>query len=304
MSPRRWLDQGRLAAGCIAPVVLLLSVLSAHAYGAGVQPCGQGSKKTGQTYRVNGSEVVLRSGPSKDSQKLINEKLSAAIHSTEYLTITNTSMVQEECTRAGWSLIRITEPDWLRDSHYGWVKSTSLRGEKKNASGQVEFTEADFYWDEDTTPYKAIIVAGVNKIHRENARCKTIDPGTASISGSKGTQADPVFFVTCGSGMDVFNVFFAKADVAKGDSMRASAHLDKSRAIDLCEKYAKFNATHPSTVEFSRFVDLAVTEHPNGRTTVNSSFKAKNSFNLELKYNIRCLLSPKGLIEANVAEAN
>jgi hypothetical protein len=55
-------------------------------------------------------------------------------------------------------------------------------------------------------------------------------------------------------------------------------------------------------VGFSTFWDLAVMKHPNGNTTVESSFKAKNALGLELEYDIRCLLSPNGLIEANIFE--
>ena len=58
-----------------------------------------------------------------------------------------------------------------------------------------------------------------------------------------------------------------------------------------------------STVEFSRFLDIATSEHPNGRTQVQSSFTAKNSFGLELKFNISCLLDENGFIEGNISEA-
>ena len=85
--------------------------------------------------------------------------------------------------------------------------------------------------------------------------------------------------------------------------MAAAKHIDRSRAIDLCESHAKSKVNHPSTFSFSRVMDLAVNEHPNGRTTVTSSFTAKNSFNLELKHNIRCILDANGLIEANISEA-
>jgi len=50
-------------------------------------------------------------------------------------------------------------------------------------------------------------------------------------------------------------------------------------------------------------MDLAVTEHPNGRTRVNSTFTAKNSFNLEVKFKIACLLDENGFIEANINES-
>jgi hypothetical protein len=128
------------------------------------------------------------------------------------------------------------------------------------------FTEEDFYWDKKIAPYKRIIIAGVNKIHRGNSRCKDIDPMSAYLS-TQGTKTDPVFFVTCGEGANVSNVYFSTSEVEQGKEFCAAAHLAKSKAIDLCESYAKSNATHPSTVDFSRVQDLAVREHPNGRTT-------------------------------------
>ena len=80
-------------------------------------------------------------------------------------------------------------------------------------------------------------------------------------------------------------------------------YIEKGRAVTLCENYARSKANHPSTVDFSRVFDLSVIDHLNGRTSVRSTFTAKNSFNLELRYNIRCLLDHKGLIEASVSEA-
>jgi hypothetical protein len=284
-------------------VALAIAVLHGEAQAASAEPCGSGSTKSGQTLRVNGSDVVLRSAANAKSEKLINQKATQILKTAQYLTIDNTVTVIEECTRGEWSRVRVKEPDWLQDSHIGWVQSSSLRGQKKDSGGIVEFTEADFVWDKKTSPHKKTIVAGVNKVHRENSRCKTIDPGTAYISSSKGSPSDPVFFVTCGTGTGVFNAFFSESEVEKGTTLAAAKHIDRSRAIDLCESYAKSKANHPSTFSFSRIMDLAVNEHPNGRTTVTSSFTAKNSFNLELKHNIRCLLDASGLIEANISEA-
>lgn len=164
------------------------------------------------------------------------------------------------------------------------------------------FTEKDFYWDKETTPHKDIIIAGVNKIHRENKRCRQIDPSSAYTSGSKGTKDNPVFYVTCGEKRGTFNAFFSKSDVEADRKLSAIKHMDKSMAISLCESYAKQHATHPSSVKFSKIMDIAVTEHPNGRTRVSSTFTAKNSFNLETKFKISCLLDGNKMIEANIVE--
>ena len=184
-----------------------------------------------------------------------------------------------------------------------FVAAIAIIGLHSGAQAQVTFTEADFVWDKKITPHKKTIVAGVNKVHRENSRCKTIDPGSAYISSTRGSSSDPVFFVTCGTGAGAFNAFFSKSEVEKGGTLAAANHIDRNRAIELCETHAKSKTTHPSTFSFSRVMDLAVTEHPSGITTVSSSFTAKNSFNLELKHNIRCLLDSTGLIEANISES-
>ena len=286
--------------------MLLLALLIfqyGHAVAGDMIECGSSSTKTGKTYKVNGSDINVRSGPGTNHDRIINQKASSILKKNIYVTIDNTVTVYEECTQGEWSKVRVTDPDWLSNSHRGWVLSKFLRKKQTDAAGKEIFTEKDFIWDNNTSPYKEIIVAGVNKVYRENARCKDIDPSSAYISGSKGTKDNPVFFVTCGKGSNAFNAFFSKADVEKDKRLTEKKHIDKSQAVDLCEAYAKQHATHPSTVDFSRIMDLAITEHPNGRTRVTSTFTAKNSFNLEVKFNISCLLEDSGLIEANIIES-
>ncbi|MEO8418643.1 MAG: hypothetical protein ABI475_07965, partial [Methylophilaceae bacterium] len=162
--------------------VLAIVLLHSEAQATSAEPCGASSTKSGQALRVSGSDVVLRSAPSAKSEKLINQKATQILKTIQYLTIDNTVTVIEECIQGEWSRVRVREPDWLQNSHIGWVQSSSLRGEKKDSSGHVEFTEADFVWDKKTTPHKKVIIAGVNKVHQENSRCKTIDPGSAYIS--------------------------------------------------------------------------------------------------------------------------
>jgi hypothetical protein len=280
-----------------------VALISSNIAFSGVQECGLQSQKTGQIYKVNGSDNNLMSAPGGSGKKLINEKATAALGKTRYLTIDNSTTVKEECNESGWSKVGVIDPEWLKSSHIGWVPSNVLRGQKKNSAGQEEFTEADFMWDKNTTPHKKTIIAGVNKVHKENVNCKKIDPYSAYLSSSKGTAADPVFYVTCGEGVNSFNAFFSKSEVDKNKKLSAIKHIDKNTVIQNCEEYAKNNATHPSTVDFSRIMDLVVVEHPNGNTTVTSSFTAKNSFNLELKYNIRCLSNAGGLFEASINEA-
>ena len=265
------------------------------------QACGD-ANRTGVEYVVSGSSINIRNGPGTQYDKIVNRKATEVLGETIYVQIDHTVTVHEFCRKGDWSYIQVDKPDWLRKSHRGWVASRYLRKDERDDMGVRVFTEADFIWDKNIAPYKDIIIAGVNKIHRENIRCKEIDTSSAYISGTRSTPGGPVFFVTCGSGANAFNVWFSKKDLESGKVFRAAKHIDRGTAIDLCEQYAKKVATHPSTVDFSRFLDLSVREHPNGRTTITSTFTAKNSFNLKIEFRIRCLLDATSFIEASVQE--
>ena len=287
---------------CIATLTII-SVLPSAIRAESLQPCDNQSTKTGISYKVSGSGINVRKGPGTEHEKIVNQKATSMLKTTIYISIDNSNTVIEECSQGDWSKIRVTDPDYLSSSHRGWVASKFLRGKKTDSTGTEVFTEADFTFDGKTRPYKDVIMVGVNKVHRENSRCKDIDPSSAYISSSKGTKSDPVFYVTCGKDLKVFNVFFSKSEVEKDMKFVEKKHITRSRAIELCENYAKSKATHPSTLDFSRFMDLSVLETPNGRTRVTSTFTAKNSFNLELEHNISCLLNSNGLIEASISEA-
>lgn len=93
----------------------------------------------------------------------------------------------------------------------GWISENFVTIVEKKY--KKVFTEKDFFWDQNMLPYKEIIIAGVNKIYQENTKCKEIHPGTACKSSTRGTKENPVFFVTCGSGINIHNVFFSKLEI-------------------------------------------------------------------------------------------
>src|SRR3546814_7654275 len=65
------------------------------------------------------------------------------------------------------------------------------------------------------------LTAAVNRVAREVHQCQTLDPGSLSRSGERGTDAEPVFFVTCGSGAAMRNMWF-KLDGTRVDRKSTS----------------------------------------------------------------------------------
>lgn len=102
-------------------------IFSGTAYSKTVlEDCSNGAKLTGKQYNVIGTSINIRSGPGMNHKKLVNEKATKILGKTHYLSIDDTTIVFEKCTKANWSWIRILEPDWLRKTHRGWVLSKFL----------------------------------------------------------------------------------------------------------------------------------------------------------------------------------
>lgn len=262
-----------------------------------------GAEATGVEYAIAGSRINVRMGPGTSHEIIVDQKATSTLGKTRYVQIDNAAVVLEACRKGSWSFIQVINPDWLRDSHQGWVASRFLGRQLRDAAGVRIFAEDDFIWDKNTLPYKDTIVAAVNRIHRENSRCKEIDPNSAYLSGSKSSPGKPVFFVTCSSGAEAFNVWFSKDDLDSEKTFEDANDIDTATAISICEEYAHSAASHLSTVDFSRGTDLAIIDHPNGQITVISTFTGKTSLKFGLKFQIRCLLDATGLIEAKVYEA-
>lgn len=246
------------------------------------------------------SSYELRKNPRETSDKIVNQKATEALRKTHYHQIDNSTSVKIMGCSAEWTQVQIAEPSWLTEVS-GWVPSKVLRRIETSWDGARVYVESDVYWDDDTSKFKKQIVTMINKISRENAGCKQIDPSSVAKSTSRSKPNEPVFFVTCSEGSNAFNVWFRPTDIMT--TMTATPPIRQGDATLACEQAAKAKATHPSTVDFSRFLDVAYSARPDGRVSLTSSFLAKNSFNLELKFNIRCLFDGNTMIEATVSEA-
>lgn len=252
---------------------------------------------------VTGSHPV-HTDPGADTPRLRNEKASKALGKPHFHQIDASTMVRRLCVRGDWTEVQITSPDWLTFVR-GWVPRKALRGVETSDDGERVYVEEDFHWDADTRRHKPQIIAVVNRIARDHPGCGSgrIDPQSVARSTSRGSSADPVFFVTCGSGTAAFNVWFRPADAANGTRFVPVRPLARSEATLACEAAAKAAATHPSTVSFSRVMSLSYQTWYSGRARVASTFTARNAFNLELTYAISCLFEGTRMIDVSVAEA-
>jgi hypothetical protein len=263
--------------------------------------CTEGTPAPGDVVAVTGDHD-LHVKPDAGSDKIKNEKASKALGKLHFHQIDASTTVRRLCATGDWTEVQIVTPEWLTFVK-GWVPNAALRGIDRSADGARIFVEADFYWDDDTARFKKDIIAVVNKIARENANCPDPDPGSVAKSTTKSKAGAPVFFVTCGAGADVFNLWFGPGDAAADKTFTAAQPLSQSAAVTACEAVARAAATHPSTVDFSRFVDLAYFAHKSGNVRVSSTFTAKNALNLELEYDITCFFEGNRMVDHTITES-
>lgn len=276
-------------------------VAAVHATSA-AGTCADPATSPGDVVAVS-DEHTLHVSPNGNSDRVVNAKASQILGKTQYHQIDRTTTVRRLCVTGDWTEVQIVTPDWLT-SVRGWVPNSALRFVEKSSDGARVFVEEDFYWDEDTSKFKKQLIAVVNKIARENDNCPDPDPGTVAKSSTKSKPNDPVFFVTCGTGADVFNVWFRPGDATDEKTFDAARPISKVAAVDACEAVAREAATHPSTVNFSRFMDLSYFAHKNGNVRLTSTFTAKNAFDLELKYDIYCFFEGAKMVEHSITEAS
>lgn len=77
--------------------------------------------------------------------------------------------------------------------------------------------------------------------------------------------------------------------------------FDAVDASILCQDAVEARVSHPSTLDMKAF-SSSFTENENGRSTFFQTFTAKNSMNLELEFQVRCLFENGNLIDINVSE--
>ncbi len=247
-------------------------------------------------------QVDIRIAPDVNAARLRNEKASKALSGDHFHTLPAGSTVRRLCAQAKWTEFQVVTPEFLADIT-GWVPNENLEAIAKDAEGRRIFVEGDFYWDGDTSAFKPQIVAVVNKISRENVNCPDPDLQSVTKSESRSSPNAPVFFVTCGSGMDVFNVWFSPDDAKSDKTLNAVLPPSETSAVSACEQTAVNAASHPSTVKFSRVMSLTFRTWKNGNAEVRSTFTAKNAFNLETKYDIICSFTGSKMSGVSITEA-
>ncbi len=162
-----------------------------------------------------------------------------------------------------------------------------------------EFTADQFVWDQHSTPYKDLIIKGVNLVAKSDPRCKYIDPGSASVSSKVGDKENPVFYVYCGVDTQRTDmVYFSARQVRSGDLIEVVPHMDVAAASSLCEAHVRKMVGEP--IIYRKNAGNGITQHPNGQTQVVTDFELIDKSASQRKFKVDCRLGKSQVLAADI----
>lgn len=89
-------------------------------------------------------QSYLYAEPTTASKKLINQRATEVFGEVQYLSIDNSCKVIILESQNEWSKIRVFEPEWLRSSHIGWVKTHILIDPNINTASETFYENKDY----------------------------------------------------------------------------------------------------------------------------------------------------------------
>lgn len=79
------------------------------------------SNSRNTVYDIKGENIFLRDGPGKNYKKIVNQKATDIIGETQYIQIDYTCTVSVEEEKNDWAKVRVVDPSYLSETHYGWI---------------------------------------------------------------------------------------------------------------------------------------------------------------------------------------
>jgi hypothetical protein len=226
------------------------------------------------------------------------------LEGTHYVNIDDTTIVFEECTKNGWSWIRVVEPDWLQDSHRGWVQSTHLdKGQDLPGDGYVRKISSSALLPYTSDGYPKTVAKYGSRLKeievlRRRAAEMAADSGkcdlvtTSDLSLNKSSLKHLQFWVDCRNGhrirLDEFQIKQGGAVLTQADKA-----WTESSARDACVTAIKSRAVIPSEVDIHTILGTSFYKAPTTHNVVlRMDFDAMNSIGNMLPYTATCYFAP------------
>jgi hypothetical protein len=94
--------------------------------------------KSPEIFGITGEDIVIRTGPGDQFDKLINQKATEALGYTYYANVDYSFKVTIDEEKGEWSKIKVVEPEHLSASHIGWIPTKNILKKSTNKEIVIE----------------------------------------------------------------------------------------------------------------------------------------------------------------------
>jgi hypothetical protein len=267
---------------------------------------------TGQKYNVIGSEINVRKGPGIGYEKIINQKATNILKTTHYISIDESTVIFEECTKGKWSWIRVLQPEWLKSSHQGWVLTKFIdKGQyigddpyaRKISSSALDPYDAKNY--PKTIELFGSRLKEIEALRRRSAEI-AVDSGKcdfatfAELSHRKSTLNHLHFWVDCRNGQRIrFDEFLIKENgIVVTQEEKA---WSEKRALSACQEAIKSSSLIPDDIDIHTIIGTSIYKAPvTHNVVVTMDFDVNNAFNVQIPYTAKCYFQPGEVAEIEI----
>lgn len=81
----------------------------------------------GKIYAIEGSEIIIREGPGGEFKGVVNKKASSHSNDIILSQVNNSTKVKILESSKNWSKIVVVDPDWLSETHLGWIENKYIK---------------------------------------------------------------------------------------------------------------------------------------------------------------------------------
>ena len=263
--------------------------------------CDAKATITGKSYQVLRKSILYKNNEGVMTP-MVNEKYKKITGETEYLSVDSSTKLVEECVDGDFSYIRVTEPDYLVETHKGWIKQSDLDKGQELKDPYIRSIDSIVtsyqYKPEDFEDLQVLLGDEFDKVNKlrylaakiviDSGKCEHVVDSNIDVM-NMGIKDNLRFVVECKNNT---RIQLDENTINNGGEIKTQLEqaIPKDLAIEKCNNLIKGKANKYGEVDLYSLTGTSYdVNKTNGNATVDVYFDVKNKFGNKEEFKAKCL---------------
>ncbi|MWP48773.1 MULTISPECIES: hypothetical protein [unclassified Gilliamella] len=263
--------------------------------------CDSEATITGKSYPVLWKSILYKKNDG-EMIPIVNEEYKKRTGETDYLSVDSSTSVIEECVNGEFSYIRLTSPDYLIETHKGWIKQSDLDKGQKLEDPYIRSIDSLVtsyqYKPDDFEELRDLLGSDFDKVNKlryiaakavvDSGKCEYVTDSNIDVM-NMGVKDNLRFVVEC---KNKTRISIDENTINNGGSIKTQLEqaIPKDLAIDKCNNLIKSKASKYGEIDLYSLTGTSYdVNKTNGNATVDVYFDVKNKFGNKESFKARCL---------------